>query len=257
MSTLATIAIIPARMDSSRYPGKPMKKINGIPMIGHVYKRSKLIKDIDFVCVATCDNEILDYIESIGGMALMTSNTHERATERTAEALEILKNEHSKEFNIVAMIQGDEPMFDPIDVSNAIKKLKDRTKLNIVNLMNRITNSNDFKDKNNVKVVVDRNSDALYFSREPIPSDWTKDGQHAMLIQTGLIIFRSDYLKRFLSLESTDLEKVESCDMLRILEHGDKVHMLEARSRSIGVDTKEDLKLVENLMYNDPTTLNY
>jgi 3-deoxy-manno-octulosonate cytidylyltransferase (CMP-KDO synthetase) len=257
MSNLKSVAIIPARMGSSRFPGKPMEMINGMPMIGHVYYRSQIIENINTVCVATCDKAIFDYIESIGGIALMTSELHERATERTAEALDILKNEYGYEFDIVAMVQGDEPMFDPMDVSHAIAELNNRSEVNIVNLMNIANDLDDFQDENNVKVVVDKNSHALYFSREPIPSNWSKGTYHQMLIQTGLIVFRSNYLKKFLSMEPTDLEQQESCDMLRILEHGDKVFMLEAKTRSIGVDTVEDLKLVEDLIKNDQNTLNY
>ena len=257
MNNLKSVAIIPARMGSSRFPGKPMEMINGMPMIGHVYHRSQMIENINTVCVATCDKAIFDYIESIGGIALMTSELHERATERTAEALDILKNEFGDEFEVVAMIQGDEPMFDPMDVSHAVDEMNNRSELNIVNLMNIANDLDDFRDENNVKVVVDNDSHALYFSREPIPSNWSKDAHHQMLIQTGLIVFRSNYLRKFLSMEPTNLEQQESCDMLRILEHGDKVFMLEAKTRSIGVDTVEDLKLVEDLIKNDQNTHNY
>src|SRR4030042_3802428 len=107
------IGIIPARMDSSRFPGKPLENINGIPMIGHVYLRSKLNKTFDDVYVATCDNQIKDYIESIGGKAIMTASTHERASDRTAEAMLKVEKKIGKKIDIVVMIQGDEPMIYP------------------------------------------------------------------------------------------------------------------------------------------------
>jgi len=234
-----------------------MAKINNMPMIGHVFYRSKMIASVDLVCIATCDKEIFDYIESIKGLAVMTSESHERATERTAEALKKITKKYSTNFDIVAMIQGDEPTFDPEDVDRAISTITSDSNKYIVNLMNRITSEEDFLDCNTVKVVVDNNCNALYFSREPIPSDWKNNQKNQMLVQTGLIVFRAEYLERFLEMEPTKLEKIESCDMLRVLEHGDQVLMLEAARRSIGVDTASDLEVAERLMIKDPIALKY
>jgi 3-deoxy-manno-octulosonate cytidylyltransferase (CMP-KDO synthetase) len=113
------VGLIPARMGATRFPGKPMAKICGIPMIGHVYKRSKMAKSVDLMCVATCDQEIADYINSIGGKAIMTKNTHERASDRCAEAMLSLEKELGHKIDIVVMIQGDEPLVYPemIDLS--------------------------------------------------------------------------------------------------------------------------------------------
>ena len=252
-----SIAIIPARMNSTRFPGKPMAKIHDIPMIGHVYKRAQKIKNVDLICVATCDIEIFDYISGINGLAIMTSEKHERATERTAEALETIEKEYKQEYDIVAMIQGDEPMFNPHDIDEAITSMKEENEINIVNLMNKVTNEEDFVDPNNVKVVIANNYDALYYSREPIPSNWKKQNKHDMLVQTGLIVFRGCYLKRFLEMQPTDLEKIESCDMLRVLEHGDSVRMMMSDTRSIGVDSPTDLELAEKLMHNDAVMKSY
>ena len=107
------IAIIPARMASSRFPGKPLAEINGTPMIGHVYYRCKMSPSLTDVYVATCDQEIKEYVESIGGKAVMTADTHERCTERTCEALEIIERETGRQTDIVLMVQGDEPMLEP------------------------------------------------------------------------------------------------------------------------------------------------
>ena len=251
------IAIIPARMSSTRFPGKPMAKIHDMPMIGHVYRRSETIKNVDLVCVATCDAEIFDYINDINGLAVMTSDKHERATERTAEALDKVERLYKKEYDIVAMIQGDEPLFNPMDIDDAIALMKTEQEINIVNLMNKVTNEGDFLDPNNVKVVVANNSDALYYSREPIPSNWQEQHKHNMLIQTGLIVFRANYLNKFLAMKPTDLEEIESCDMLRVLEHGDNVRMMMSETRSIGVDSPTDLEIAEKLMINDTVMKSY
>ena len=132
---MSTIAIIPARMGSSRCPGKPMKRIHGIPMIGHVYYRTKMAANVDFTCVATCDKEIYDYIDSIGGIAVMTSDTHDRASDRAAEALIKIEKQEGIIFDFVAMIQGDEPLVQPDKIEKAIDELARDVALNIVNLM--------------------------------------------------------------------------------------------------------------------------
>jgi 3-deoxy-manno-octulosonate cytidylyltransferase (CMP-KDO synthetase) len=257
MNSFSAITIIPARMGSSRFPGKPMKLINGMPMIGHVFHRAKLIKNADLVCVATCDNEIYDYIVSIGGIAIMTSNEHERCTDRTAEALDNLKKENLKNFSIVALVQGDEPMFNPVEIDLGIKTLASNDSHNIVNLMWKINSEDQFLDKSNLKVVTDRLNRALYISREGIPSNWKQNQRLNMFLQTGLIIFRAAYLKKYTKMDPTPLEKIESCDMLRVLENGDPIQMLEVDTRSISVDTPEDLEVVENLMSLDYLSSQY
>ena len=248
MNNPKSIVIIPARMGSTRFPGKPLAKINGIPMIEHVYKRACMIKKTDLVCVATCDDEIYDFILSIGGLSVMTSDKHERATERTAEALEVISKDKNEQFDIVVMIQGDEPMFNHHDIDNLVSAMSEDDKLNIINLMNMASDEDDFIDPNNVKVVIDNNNNALYYSREPIPSNWKDKHKDKMLIQTGLIAFRADYLKKFIEMEPSPLEEVESCDMLRVIENGHIVRMMLSETRSIGVDSPEDLKVAEQIM---------
>ena len=157
-------------MASTRFPGKPLKKILGIPMIGHVYQRCKLSKVLDQVYVATCDSEIYDYIESIRGKAIMTANTHERAADRTAEALTNIEKLNDNEIDIVVMIQGDEPMIMPEMIELAVAPLINDQKVMVSNLMKKIESQKEWIDPNEVKVVVDINNNALYFSREPIPS---------------------------------------------------------------------------------------
>jgi 3-deoxy-manno-octulosonate cytidylyltransferase (CMP-KDO synthetase) len=254
---MKTIAIIPARMGSTRYPDKPLEKIHGMPMIGHVYYRTGLVNNIDQVCVATCDQEIVDYIEAIGGLAIMTADTHERASDRSAEALVKVEEMQGIRFDNVAMIQGDEPMLQPEKIQHAIHLLSSDRSLSIVNLMGAITSEKSFRDYNEVKVVCDLSGNALYFSREPIPSAWHGLEGLPMRKQLGLIFFQRNYLIKFNEMEPTALEIIESVDMMRVLEHGDKIRMVEIDGESIGVDTPEELQVVERLMLDDPIMQQY
>ena len=242
------IAIIPARMGSSRFPGKPLALINGIPMIEIVYKNTSLCNLVNFTYVATCDDEIKNHIESINGNCIMTSNVHERATERTSEALLNIEKKLNQKFDIVVMVQGDEPMI----TSNLIKKsllpfLSD-DKINVVNLMSKIQDIDEFRDKNEPKVVFDKNYDALYFSREPIPSNKMQNSNEEMYKQVCVIPFKRDYLLKFNSLSTSTLEKIESIDMNRILENGDKVRMVPINETVKSVDNLNDLREVERLL---------
>jgi 3-deoxy-manno-octulosonate cytidylyltransferase (CMP-KDO synthetase) len=246
------IAIIPARLASSRFPGKPMAKIMGIPMIGHVYFRSKMCKNLNEVFVATCDKEIVDYIQSIGGKAIMTSDTHERASDRVAEAMIKVETEMKKRIDIVAMIQGDEPMVLPEMIDDAIKPLLSDQGIMITNLMAPLKTREEHEDPNEVKVVVDQDDFALYFSREPIPSRKKGADKIHMLKQVCIIPFKRDFLIEFNRLPQTPLEIAESVDMLRVLENGYKVKMVHSKYETYSVDTAEDLKKVEDLMSNDP-----
>ena len=241
------VAIIPARMGSQRFPGKPLEKIIGMPVVGHVMHRAKMIKNIDIVYVATCDREIFEYIESIGGLAVMTSEFHETATDRAAEALEIIQSTHDTDFEVVALIQGDEPMFDPNDIQHAIKTLAANESYSIVNLMNRSESHEEFVDYNNVKVVVDHDDNAMYFSREPIPTS-ARGEKIVMNKQICVIPFRRDYLFEYSALTPTPLEISESIDMLRILEHGGRIRMVPTDYKTYAVDSREDLKRVEKML---------
>ncbi len=251
------VAIIPARMASTRFPGKPMAKICGIPMIGHVYYRTKMAKNMTDVYVATCDQEIKDYIESIGGKAVMTADTHERCSDRVAEALLKIEDDRGEKVDIVAMIQGDEPMLVPEQIDEATQPLIDDAQILVSNLMAPLKTKEEHADPNEVKVVVDRLDFALYFSREPIPS-WKKGGTNfRMLKQVCIIPFQRDFLLKFNTLEPTELEVVESVDMLRVLEHGYKVKMIFTKYDTYSVDTLDDAKKVEALMQVDDLCSQY
>jgi len=248
---MKVIAIIPARMNSSRFPGKPMTKIHGIPMIGHCFYRIKMCKDLLEVYVATCDDEIVNYIESIGGNAIMTSTSHERATDRTAEAMIKIEEMTGGNIDVVVMVQGDEPMITPEMITDAIQPFDNADTINVVNLMANIKSVEEFEDPNEVKVVVDNESNAVYFSREPIPSRKKGYDTVPMLKQVCVIPFKRDYLLKFNKMEETELERIESVDMMRIIENGEKVHMVLNDTTTYSVDTEQDKRNVENLMVGD------
>jgi 3-deoxy-manno-octulosonate cytidylyltransferase (CMP-KDO synthetase) len=244
------VAIIPARMDSSRFPGKPMAKIDGKPMIGHVFDRVKLCPDLTKTVVATCDKDIKDYIESIGGEAVMTSTLHERASDRAAEALAVLEAEDGVTYDIVVMVQGDEPMTHPEMVSQALSPMLTNTSIKVVNLVADIASQEEFEDRNCIKVVLDCSDNAMYFSREPIPTQ--RNGLNVpMKKQVCVIPFTRQFLFEYQELDPTPLEIIESVDMMRVLENGFKVKMVHTDFQTSAVDTPQDLVRIEALMTSD------
>jgi len=240
------IALIPARMGSSRFPGKPLAKILGKPMIGHVYERVAQCDLLTKTAVATCDQEIADYIESIGGESVMTSDRHERASDRCAEALAVLEEKDGIQYDIVVMVQGDEPMTHPDMITEAVAPMLNDSEILVTNLISDIENIEEFEDRNCIKVVCDLNSNALYFSREPIPTRVFGDVE--MKKQVCIIPFRREFLLRYTNLKPTPLEIFESIDMMRVLEYGLKVHMVPTKYKTQAVDTISDLKNVEILI---------
>jgi 3-deoxy-manno-octulosonate cytidylyltransferase (CMP-KDO synthetase) len=251
------VAIIPARMGSSRFPGKPMANIHGIPMIGHCYMRCLLCDDLLGTYVATCDEEIFNYISSIGGQAIMTSSKHERASDRTAEAMLKIEKKLQKKIDLVIMVQGDEPMITPKMITESIEPFRVDKTVNVVNLMSEIKTIEEFEDPNEVKVVVNSAGDAMYFSREPIPSRKKGNTNVLMLKQVCIIPFRRDYLIKFNSIPETTTEIFESVDMMRIVENGDKVRMVMSYEDTYSVDTIDDLNRVKKLMVSDLIMGNY
>ena len=246
------VGIIPARMGSSRFPGKPLASIAGKPMIYHVYHRSKMSKCLQDVYVATCDREIEEYCCRNEMNVIMTKDTHERASDRTAEAMLKIEQMVNSKIDIPVMIQGDEPMIVPEMMDLAVEPMIKDKNILVVNLMARLKSREEHNDPNEIKVGVGKDNAALYFSREPIPS-----GKHGAkdfygYKQVCIIPFRRDFLLKFNALPQTPLEIAESIDMLRILEQGDKVKMVFSPYETYSVDTKEDLMKVESLMKNDP-----
>ncbi len=244
------IGIIPARMAATRFPGKPLAPILGMPMIGHCYHRTRLAEGVARAYVATCDDAIASYINSIGGNIVMTAPYHNRATTRTAEAMALIERESGTRYDVVVMVQGDEPLISPETISATLGHFSD-PRIEIVNVMSHIRTQEAFCDRNNVKVVVNNDGDALYFSREPIPSPW-KGWEHlSRYMQTGIIAFRRDALLRFNAIPESPLEQFESIDMNRILETGGRVRMVAIDELTIGVDTPDELLEAEKCLAQD------
>jgi 3-deoxy-manno-octulosonate cytidylyltransferase (CMP-KDO synthetase) len=243
------LALIPARMNSRRFPGKPLAKILGKQMIGHVYEQVKQCNLLTKTVVATCDEKIKKYIESIGGEAVITGDHHERASDRCAEALLKLEKENNIRYDIVVMVQGDEPMTHPDMITEAVQPMLDDPEIQVTNLLGQIKDIAEFENRNCIKVVCDLNSNAMYFSREPIPTRYKVDAV-PMGKQVCVIPFRRDYLLEYTRLAPTPLEIAESVDMMRILEHGMKVHMVPTLHDTQAVDTPADLQKVAHLMQN-------
>jgi 3-deoxy-manno-octulosonate cytidylyltransferase (CMP-KDO synthetase) len=245
------IAIIPARMSASRFPGKPLAKIAGMPMIGHCWYRTRMTTGLAETYIATCDQEIAEYAVGIGAKAIMTSDRHNRATERTGEAMLKAEAELGHKVDAVIMMQGDEPLISPEAIFGLVSALHE-TDHPIVNLMGVLHTEEEFRDTHNVKVVANKAGDALYFSREPIPSAWKNVPGLPMRNQMGIIGFRREALIAFNAGEETILEQCESVDMNRVLENGGHIRMVLSTSRTVGVDTPADLAVVEKLMAKDP-----
>lgn len=251
------VGVIPARLSSSRLPNKPLADINGITMVGHVYFRSKLSNVLNEVYVATCDQEIVDYCDSIRAKAIMTDDTHERASDRTAEAILKIEETTGMEVDIVVMIQGDEPMITPEMVDLAVNPVIENPDIHVTNLMGRILTVEEFEDPAEVKVVVDNRDNALYFSREPVPSRKKGITEVPMFKQVCIIPFRKEFLMKYNQMEQTPLEVIESIDMNRIIENGIPVKMVRTDELTYSVDTQEDLETVRRKMLNDPLITKY
>ena len=243
---MKVLALIPARLASTRFPNKPLAQILEKSMLQHIVERVQLCKEIDQVAVATCDQEIIDHVQSLGHQAIMTSNLHERASDRCAEAVSKIEIAHKTNYDIVVMVQGDEPMTDPRMLSDVLSPFTDDPNLQVVNLYADIQ-PGEFASTNCVKVVMDLVGNALYMSRAPIPV--SMDGiERPSGKQLGLIAFRRQALQKFTELTPTPLEVNESVDMLRFLEHGIKIRMQRTIYRTHAVDIPSDIAEVERLM---------
>jgi 3-deoxy-manno-octulosonate cytidylyltransferase (CMP-KDO synthetase) len=234
-------------MGSTRFPGKPLADILGLPMIEHVRRRTTLSPLLDEVIVATCDQEIYDAVMGFGGKAVMTADSHERCTDRIAEAARILE----LDVDVIVNVQGDEPLFHPEQIEELLAPYEKDPDLPCTNLMAEITSQNDFASTDVVKTVCLPSGDALYFSREPIPSRSHCKFAYIPHKQLGVISFKVDFLQIFTALPPTPLEEIESVDMLRAVEHGYSVRMATTRFPSIGVDTPEGLERAARLMSED------
>lgn len=253
---MKAIGVLPARMGATRFPGKVLVPMLAMPMVGHCYHRTRLAPGVGAVYVATCDEPIAAYVRSIGGTAIMTSSGHTRATTRTAEAVDTIERETGDTVDVVVMVQADEPLITPETIGSTLAPFDDPA-VQIVNVMSRLATLDAFVDKNNVKVVVDAHSNALYFSREPIPSPWRGWEALPRYMQTGIIAFRRAALTRFNAASESPLEQIESVDMNRVLEGGGRIRMVLTDSVTIGVDTPDELRRAEAFLRQDPVVKRY
>jgi 3-deoxy-manno-octulosonate cytidylyltransferase (CMP-KDO synthetase) len=246
--------IIPARMGSSRFPGKPLAPILGLPMIEHVYRRAALSPLPDAVYVATPDREIAEAVEAFGGRPIMTSAHHQRASDRVAEAVRNL----NIDAEVVVNLQGDEPLIRPEMIELAARPLLNDPSIMVSNLAGVITTEEEWRDRNTIKMVMDPDGFALYLSREPIPTDrilgW---GNIPVFKQVNVVPFQREFLFTYTELPPTPLEVAESIDMLRVLEHGYKLKLIPCDIDVHAVDTPQDLELVGRLMSQDPLAHRY
>lgn len=245
---MKVVGFIPARMDSSRFPGKPLALICDKLMIEHVYKRSAMSPSLDGLYIATCDNEIVKAAQDFGGEAIMTSSSHTRCTDRVAEAYRNI----NCDADILVIIQGDEPLLHPDMIDLAVAPLLNNEGRDIfcVNLAAKIKERAEFEDPNEVKVVFDKNMRALYFSREPIPS-LKKISHENWWKQVCIMPFWKDSLNIFSQMAETPLEILESVDMMRVLENGYTLQLVESPFDTYSVDTEADRQKVEQIMVND------
>lgn len=245
MADLKVAAVIPARMESSRFPGKPVVNILGLPMVEHVRRRVCLSSAVTDVYVATCNPEIFEEVERCGGRAVMTANTHVRCTDRVEEAAAGI------DADIFMIVQGDEPLLDPYMLDLLIEPMLRDRNIQCVNLLSVISNREDLSDIDIVKAVLNGKQEVMYYSRSPIPHIRV-DNHCPMYRQTGLSAFTKPFLAMFSNLPPTPLEAAESVDFLRILEHGYKIRGVIYGAETVGVDREDDIPKVEEILKKDP-----
>lgn len=250
MTPQKATAIIPARYASTRFPGKPLAMLKGVPMIQHVCHQVAKATTVERVIVATDDRRIFKVVTDFGGEAMLTREDHPTGTDRLAEVAEQLTAE------VIVNVQGDEPLINPQMIDQAVRPLLEDPKLKMGTLASRIDQIDDFYNPNVVKVVRNSAGDALYFSRAPIP--WPRDFDREQLAERlseltlyrhiGLYVYRRDFLLAYPGMPKTPLEALENLEQLRALEAGVRLHVAETEFSCHGVDTPEDLERVERLM---------
>lgn len=254
--TATVVAIIPARYASQRLPAKPLADICGKPMVQHVYERSSKASTVDSVIVATDDERIATVVRGFKGDAMMTPANLQTGTDRIAFAVKSIP-----EADIVVNVQGDEPLIEPSMIDQAVRPLLEDSSVLVGTLIRKIEHTDELLNPGIVKVVIDQDCDALYFSRSPIPfgrdlppDKWLANGTYYKHI--GLYVFRREFLNRFKSMTQTPLESAEKLEQLRVLENGYNIRCSMTTFDSIPVDTAEDLERVRSIV-NKTQTLFY
>ena len=238
-----TLGVIPARMASSRFPGKPLEKILGIPMLAHCYERALLSQACDKLVIATPDEEIMNWAKNHEIPVILTGHHHQRATERAQETLDIL-SEQGETYDFILLLQGNEPQIFPDDIKN----LSDAfcgSELEIVNLVYPI-DGDDLGNPNVVKAIMSNSSKISFFTRAHVPNRSNK-----AMRQLGMIGFTIDALTQYTKLLPTPLEELESIDMMRLLENDYEINAVISSSPILGVDNPEDIAKAELMMNKD------
>lgn len=238
---MKSICVIPARYSSTRLPGKPLKDICGKPMICRVWERASLAKSVAEVIVATDDERILQAVEENHGRAIMTRADHKTGTDRLAEVAEKFPD-----VELVINVQGDEPLIEPSLIDELVAEFVKDKDLQMATVATELTDADEMSNPNNVKVVIDKNNDALYFSRSLIPYP-RNAGKSPVFKHIGIYAYRRQFLIDYAKMNSTPLEQAESLEQLRALENGFKIRVIKSSCRFVGVDTEEDLKLVNEI----------
>lgn len=243
------IAIIPARYASSRFPGKPLADMKGKPMIQRVYEQVK--KSVDEVWVATDDSRIFDAVKAFGGKAVMTSTDHRSGTDRIQEAFSKITGD----FDVIINIQGDEPFIQPQQIE-AIKDCFIDKKVRLATLVKPFRKEDGFEvlfNPNSPKVVINKNDEAVYFSRSIIPyirdvhhTEWLD--RHTFYKHIGMYAYKTDVLSEITTLPQSSLEKAESLEQLRWIENGYRIKVGYTDIETIGIDTPEDMEKALDLL---------
>ncbi len=252
------IAIIPARLASTRLEGKLLLSLDGKPLILHTLEQAKKARNIERVIVATDNEKILRVVKDSGNEAVLTSVNHQSGSDRIAEVAETLP-----ENSIIVNVQGDEPLISPDTIDAAVEAILNDKNADIATTCEKIETADDVLNPNIVKVITDENDYAIYFSRSPIPfprDAVNKFGSIEIALQnerdlislyrkhTGLYVYRREYLLEFTKLPQTKLEQTEMLEQLRALENGAKIKVVETKESSVGIDTREDFERVKEIL---------
>ena len=239
------VCIIPARYEASRFPGKPLADLCGKPMIQHVYERVARAKAVPYVAVATDDERILNAVKNFGGNAVMTAKTQRSGTDRISEAVKTL---HLSADAIVVNIQGDQPIFEPVQVDEVIEPLLNDQAIQMSTLIYKIILDAEITHPHAVKVVLDHQNFALYFSRATIPYVRDKNLKADYYKHHGIYAYRRDFLDTFTKLPEGKLEKLEALEQLRALEYGYKIKCVITPHDSVEVDNEQELERVRRIL---------
>lgn len=248
---MKTYGIIPSRFGSSRFPGKPLAILAGKPLVAWVVEAVRKARSLDEVLVATDDERIVKAVEEYGGKAVMTPSELPSGTDRIACAARNMLGADFGDDDILVNIQGDEPLIDPALIDALAGKLSEDARWSMATAVTPLRTISDFNAKTVVKVVVDCNGGAMYFSRAPIPCDRDKEPELAsglFVRHLGVYAYRGEFLKRYIKEPPCALERTEKLEQLRALWMGAKIAVVKTDDEGIGVDTPEDAKRVEKLL---------